>query len=452
MFRTIKKVGIFLLAASFFVMPVNAQVLDGETEEGTLEELMEKGKKIPIETNELKEWPKAPETNGRAAIVMEAGTGAILYAKNINEQLYPASITKVLTALVAFENSSLTDEVEVSADSVSCVEAGYAHIGLKEGNKITVEQALYATLLASANEAAYSVAESIGKEKGYDYEWFIEQMNGKCKEIGANDSNFVNPNGIQDPEHYTTAKDMALIGRELFAYPEFFKICQTLNYKIPASDTVEEHVFQQMDAMLIPEAEQYYDKVIAGKTGYTDSSRSTLVTMATDGEMDLVCVVLHTYGVNSQSDTKNILEYVFSNFEKVETSEFDQSKDYDALLEEDKGYVVVPKNFDVSKLNSTIIQDKENPGQASVSYTYKDNPVGSVGVSLSKEYTKRQRHLEESGQEKSDIVTLLKEKKKALPIPYMIAGGVIVLGLILYFGILNKRKRQRKRLRRRRRR
>ena len=158
---------------------------------------------MEVQSNGWENWPQGPGTYGEAAIVMDAGTGSILYAKNIDEHEYPASITKVLTSLVAFKYGKLTDNVTFSNDCISFMQPGDSSVGLKEGNVISLEQALYATLLASANEAAYAVAENVGTNAGHDYNWFIEQMNEECKKLGGNNSNFVNANGLHDDNHYT---------------------------------------------------------------------------------------------------------------------------------------------------------------------------------------------------------------------------------------------------------
>lgn len=142
--------------------------------------------KMEIQSNGWKNWPKGPGTYGEAAIVMDAGTGSILYAKNIDEHEYPASITKVLTSLIALKYGNLSDKVTFSNDCISFMQPGDSSVGLKEGNVISLEQALYATLLASANEAAYAVAENVGKNAGHDYNWFIQQMNEECKSLGGN--------------------------------------------------------------------------------------------------------------------------------------------------------------------------------------------------------------------------------------------------------------------------
>lgn len=296
------------------------------TEEERLQQELDAVYAMPVESNAIEGWPQGPGTYGEAAIVMEVETGAILYGKNIDEHYFPASITKVLTSLIALENGQLSDPVQFSNECVSSVKPDEASIGMKEGNQISLEQALYATLLASANEAAYAVGESVGKNAGYDYSWFIQQMNQRCQELGGANSNFVNANGVHDPNHYTCARDMALISREMFKHPEFFTIAQTHEYTIPASETTEEHIFQQHDKMLDPGDENYYEYVIGGKTGYTSDALSTLITMADNGSMQLVCVVLKTHGQNIYPDTRNLLEYAFSNFGKVMAADYESSE------------------------------------------------------------------------------------------------------------------------------
>ena len=246
------------------------------TEEERLQQELDAVYAMPVQSNETEGWPQGPGTYGEAAIVMEVESGSILYAKNIDDHHFPASITKLLTALVAFENGKFEDPVVFSHDSLAFLEPGDAYIGMKEGNQITLEQALYATLLASANEGAYGVAESVGKNKGHDYAWFLEQMNKRCRELGGENSNFANPHGLHDENHYTCARDMALIGRELFKHPEFFEIVRTLQYTIPASETTEEHVFQQKHKMLKEGNANYYEYAIGRSEEHTSELQSHL--------------------------------------------------------------------------------------------------------------------------------------------------------------------------------
>lgn len=429
---------------------------DGElTEEELYEMQLQEIYDMPVQSNKLENWPKGPGTYGEAAIVMEARTGAILYAKNIDEKHFPASITKVLTALVALENGEMSDPVKMSHDSVAFLQPGDSSIGLKEGNEINLEQALYATLLASANEAAYTVAENVGINAGYNYEWFINQMNVRCKELGGMNSSFKNANGLHDENHYTTARDMALIGCELFNYPEVFDIMQTRQYVIEETDTVEEHVFQQKHKMLLDGYQAYYKDAIGGKTGYTSDALSTLITMADNGEMELVCVVLRTYGRNIYPDTTALFEYGFNKFKKVPVTELETSEDVgDILTDQDGGYVVLPKNVEFADLKMELVPDDANNGEATLIYTYEDMPVGSARAKLSKKYIKKhsiQIEVEDDGDKKSDDKA--GEEAGGLSQTAKIVLGVLVFVLIVLAGlfvrttIIRNRRRRRRRQR-----
>ncbi len=380
-------------------------------EEKKMQEELDKAYKIPTESNSWEGWVKGPGTYGEAAIVMEVSTGAVLYAKNIDSKQYPASITKLLTALVALENGELSDEVTFSHDSVAFLQPGDSSIGLKEGNVISLEQALYATLLASANEAAYAVGENVGKKAGYDYNWFIEQMNTRMQQLGGVNSHFVNTNGLHDAEHYTCARDMALVGRELFNHPEFFKIVQTLEYKIPASKTVEEHVFYQKHKMLRPENSNYYKYAIGGKTGYTSDALSTLVTMADKKGMQLVCVVLRTHGKNVYPDTRNLFQYGFKNFTKMDIAELIRSEDVAEVIAGDN-YVVVPKDTAFTDLDMELIPDTDVEDEATLSYTYRGNYVGSARVKLSESYMKAHTAVVKEPEEEENSGKNKEEKKE----------------------------------------
>lgn len=419
MVRGYRRLGIMILALLLCISPGMTALATGTTqtkdgqkatkelteEEKKMQEELEAAYKIPTESNSWEGWKKGPGTYGEAAIVMEASTGAILYAKNIDAKEYPASITKVLTALVALENGNFSDTVTFSHDCVSFLQPGDSSVGLKEGNVITLEQALYATLLASANEAAYAVGENVGKNAGYDYNWFIEQMNIRAKELGGVNSNFANTNGLHDKNHYTCARDMALIGSELFKHPEFFKIVQTLEYKIPKSKTVEEHVFQQKDKMLRPQNENYYKYAVGGKTGFTSDALSTLITMAEKDGMQLVCVVLRTHGKNVYPDTRKLLKYGFKNFEKVEVSGHERSADIAGLAEGDN-YVILPKGVDFENLDMELTENGGTENTATLTYSYKGNYVGRAQANLSDLY------IDANSPEKSDTSAEPEDKKE----------------------------------------
>lgn len=400
---------------------------------------------LPVQTNEIKGWPAGPGTYGDAAIVMDADSGAILYAKNIDNKEYPASITKVLTALLAFQYGDMGSQITISDQALACLGSGYASIGLKSGNVITMEQAIYAMLLASANEASYAVGEAIAAGQGQDYEWFLNQMNEMCTQLGGKNSNFVNTNGVFDENHYTCARDMALIGKALFDYPEFFEICQTQQYVIPATETVEEHVFQQKHHMLLQGNTDYYQYAIGGKTGYTTEAENTLITMADNGERRLVCVVLKTYGGHPYSDTRALLDYGFQNFQKVSVEGYNDEFEY----MEEEPYVLIPEEVDLKELEYKVEKADEESEEATVTYCYEDNPVGSYKVMLSKDYKEKKVSVADKKEVSKEESEEGIDKYKPL-----IAIGIVMILLVcvVISIIVTKISRRRKRKRRRRRR
>lgn len=451
---------LFILLLAGAGRDVYATGVDGQEsgqEEDQEEELTEKEKReqmlkeiydMPVQSNEIKGWPKGPGTYGDAAIVMDAGTGAILYAKNIDEHFYPASITKVLTALVALENGKFEDPVVVSEDCVSFLEPGDSSIGLKKGNEITLEQALYATLLASANEAAYAVGENVGKNAGHDYAWFLEQMNERCRELGGTNSNFANTNGLPDPDHYTCARDMALIGSEMFKYPEFFKIVQTMQYEIPASDTCQQHIFQQKHKMLNESSREYYKYAVGGKTGYTPDALNTLITMADKDGMQLVCVVLHTQSGHHYGDTRKLFDYGYKNFTKTPVEGNETSQDVGEILEEEGGgYVLLPKGVEFADLEMELVPDDANDGKATLNYIYEGNLVGKARAKLSDQYISEHK----AKIEKLDTGADDRDGQDRGMVEKIVLAGLCVVWVvlvILFVRTILKRKRRRKQHRR----
>ena len=349
-----------------------------------------------------------------------------------------------MTVLIALENGQLDDKVTVTDDCINCLEYGYAHIGLNPGEEISLKDALYAVLLASANEAAYAIGESIGE--GYD--WFIQEMNSRCKELGGLNSNFVNTNGLEDPNHYTTARDMALITRELLNnHPEFEEICQTMQYTIPATNlTSETRTFQQKHQMFY-EGNEYYDaRVIAGKTGYTDLALNTLVTCADDGNRRLICVVLRTHGRNVYSDTEALLNYGFDNFQKVSIKEREKSENIKSI--DENAYVLLPSGVEFESLEMKLIPDSNDKTAGIVEYTYDGHLVGTASVQFSDVYLEKNEP-EMKPEEKK------KEQKENSVWKWIIwiVAGIVILGTIFFLFLLAvavKRKKKREAQRRRR--
>lgn len=248
-----------------------------------------------------------PTIQSEGAVVMDAATGTVLYGKNQNTRYYPASITKLMTALLVLENCQLGDTVTFSKTATENLEAGAVSLKLTEGDKLTVEQCLYGLLLKSANEVANGLAEKVsGSVSG-----FASLMNQKATALGCTGTHFVNPNGLNDTNHYTTPYDMALIARAAFQNDTLRKIDTTLSYKFPATKNAGERTITMGHKMMYSTDSRYYPGIIGGKTGYTSKAGNTLVTGAEKNGVRLIAVVMKSKSTH-YADTKALLDYGFA--------------------------------------------------------------------------------------------------------------------------------------------
>ncbi len=451
-----------LTAAICLLGPVDTIYADNAEDEAkkAAEEALAKEKAevlaLPIETNALTNWPQGPGVYANSAIVMDINSGAILYAKRIDERHFPASITKILTTLVALENSELTDEVLFTQESVDFLEPGDAYIGMRPGEILTMEDSLYAVLLASANEVSHAVGEAAGAKLGGDYNTFLQEMNRRAEELGCTGSHWMNTNGLHHEEHYTTAHDMALIGAEVYGWEQFRKTTQTLQYTIPPTNLEEEsRTFQQNHKMLHPENQYYYEHCTGGKTGYTDQARTTLVTFADNEQLQLVAVNLRSYGAQVYVDTTAMFEYAFANFSKKSISGYEDKKKVDKYLTEDP-YVVLPEGVDLDQLEVTYeIVEGNNERQAIAHYTYGGNPVGNVEVILKRGYYNDLAGIVETSDEEVDNANNFekdvdKKQNGSSVIVVIFAAGIFVLALTILVCIkLDQKKKRAMRKRRR---
>ena len=401
-----------------------------------------------VDSNALEGWAQGPQIYCESGIVMDMDSGAILYAKNIDDPHYPASITKVLTALVALENSELTDVVQVKKEDVDFLEPGDSYVGLKPGEEITMEDALHAVLLASANEASHAVASSM--EGGYEH--FLQLMNDKVKELGGKNSNFTNTHGLHDENHYTSARDMALIGAAAFQNEDFYRITNTLQYTIPVTNiTNETRTFQQNHKMLYKWRTQYYEYCEGGKTGYTDQALNTLVTFAVKEDVRLVAVVMRARGnVNAYGDTQKILDYAFENFSKIPvTSDMAKAK---GITSVDAGaYVMLPEGIGLEQLESTVEMPTEIGDKTGrIIYTYGGQPVGEIGMTISDAYYNEIHGIEEKKEEKPEET----KKRSVWFIFLQVVLWIVIIAFFLFVLLLvyvhykRRQIRKRRRLRR----
>lgn len=248
-----------------------------------------------------------PKVNAISAVIVDGDTGRILWGKNENKPMAMASTTKIMTALVALENSDIKKETTVSKNATL---ASPVKMHLSVGEKMTIEQLLYAMMLQSYNDSAVAVAEAVGGS----VEKFCTMMNEKAKEIGCSDTVFETPNGLDKGNHHSTAEDMSKIGVYALKNQNLMKIMNTRDYTFKSSKTT--YSFVNKDRLL-----SEYEGTIGMKTGFTGKAGHCFVGAANRGDVTLVSVVLASgWGTAGKSrkwiDTKALLNYGFNNYKK----------------------------------------------------------------------------------------------------------------------------------------
>lgn len=256
-------------------------------------------------------------------LLAEADTGKIIYEKDADERIYPASITKLMTAILVVENCKLDETVTVSENAVMSVPSGYVNANLQIGEELTVEDLLYVMLIPSANDAANALAEHVGGT----IESFATMMNTRAKELGCTASNFTNPSGLHEEEHYTTCKDIYLISKEAISKEYIKKIVGTTKHTLPETNKYvgTSRIFTTTNYMKLKSlSKYYYDYCIGGKTGYTGEAKNCVVEFAKKDGIELVAIVMgESAKVKGKKflDAKEMFEYVFKNYESKQTAE-----------------------------------------------------------------------------------------------------------------------------------
>lgn len=318
-----------------------------------------------VTTNGIQGWPQASDISSTAAIVMETSTNTVLYSKNADQALYPASAVKVMTCLMALENSSLDDQVTMTATGVSGVTDGGANISAQLDEVFTMEQCLYAIMVASANDIALQVAEHISGS----VEDFVAAMNTRAQELGCTNTVFTNPTGLPDENQHTTAHDMALIMEAAMANDTFRTIAQTTSYTIPATNVSGgDRALTNNFTMINSSSDSYYEPCIGGKEGYTEASGSTLVCEASKNNMKLVCVVLNGASGVTDDEAIALLNYGFDNFTPLTLPD----DDFNRLS---GGTVIVPAGTGADALTT---EDSSSDGQITRQYYFGGTPVGTA--------------------------------------------------------------------------
>ena len=251
-----------------------------------------------------------------AAILIEKTTGEILYEKNAYDKKYPASTTKILTAILAIENCDLQEKAIASEYAVNSVKSGYTIADIQVGESFTVQELLEVMMLQSANEAATILAEHVSGS----IENFTRLMNQKAKEIGCQNTHFVNANGAHDENHYSTAYDMAQIASYCMKNETFKNISTKMECSLPTSEIwQEERIFKNTNSLMNPNSRYYYPYCTGLKTGFTTPAKNCLIATSNKDGFELISVILHpetTYEGLSASylDTINLSNYGYKQF------------------------------------------------------------------------------------------------------------------------------------------
>ena len=249
-----------------------------------------------------------PYATAEGIFLLDNRTNKVIYSKSENKKMYPASTTKILTAIIVLENCNLNDVVTASYNAVMSIPDGYSNANIQIGEELTIEQLLELLLVHSANDAANILAEYVGGS----VDSFVSMMNTKLNELSLADSHFTNAFGMQDENHYTTAHDLAFIMKYCLKNDTFRKIAGQASCAIPATNKSGTRTYTSTNELLIPGTSHYYSYLTAGKTGFTTQAKECLVSSAYRDDLELICVVL---GSNDRfADTRNLYEYAYSNY------------------------------------------------------------------------------------------------------------------------------------------
>ena len=401
-----------------------------------------------IQSNNIPGWPEGPKVMAETAIVMDMDTEEILYAKGIDEKRAPASTTKILTAMLAIEKVPFETQITFT-DEVNNIEAGSTHIGIKPGETLTMKDCAYAILLASANEVSSGVAEYIGTTVPA----FVDMMNQRAKELGCTNTHFVNANGLYDENHYTTARDLAIIAKAAFQNETFREVVKTPYYIVPKTNITDEERWLNNHHKMILQGSEYYEGCLGGKTGYTEKAGNTLVTYAERNGRKLVCALLADVNIVAQyTDTKALLNYGFDSFQRLDTTAVSlspaKSDELGKQLEE-KGLlstalettsISVPKELTEELTYKTTLENN----MLNIDYYYGKQQIGSSSMQASDEILKVSQELSPKEVTKTDASVSpnpakdsnTSEKDNLLPSWNYITLFLLITGILFYIVVL----------------
>lgn len=420
----------------------------------------------PSIINNYCEPSKTVDVSARAAIIADADTGIVLYEKNADEVLYPASITKIMTALLGCEYGKFDETITHSENAINGIGYGSSTMGMEIGEQISLEDCLYGIMMCSANEACMALAEHISGT----VDAFVAQMNSRAEALGCTNTHFANPHGFHDENHYTTARDMSLITLEAIKNEKFCEIWGTMLRTLPPTNIVNEpRGLVNRAKILDDESQYYYPGILGAKTGFHDEAKNTLVAYAEKDNKKLITVVMKCDGAaNAYGDTKILMDYGFTQYENklvYDGSDFSQSVNaiqtynniaypmgnVDALVT-DKLEMLLPKSADMTKITTeAVLEDRvEVPVAAgdvigTMKVFYDGNEFGQLDIVSNTDIAR----LDDREMAKRELWNEVKYWGKIALIYGGIALVVIIIFILIVRSIIKSRRKKRMLKRRR---
>lgn len=385
---------------------------------------------------------KKPSIKSSTGILIDAKTGNILWNKKPHKKIYPASTCKVMTAIVALENSNLTDIVTISENALKGQKDGGSHIALDAKERISMENALYAMLLASANECAIAIGETVG---GSELK-FARMMNKKAKELKLDDSHFTNSYGFYNKDHYSSVHDLAYITRYALSNEDFLKIFSSLKRTIPPSNLKKEKTVIRNNHGMTKYKYNEYPGVIGGKRGYIRKSKFNLITVAKRKDLTLIAVVGRgSSHKKTIADTKLLLDYGFENFISSKISQTEDGKPLSSLLD-DSDYLQKRSKLASGKMDLVLRQTvKESP------INLEANMDDNLNYPIEKGTVIGQLTAEQGGQPVGSLdIIAAKDINSKLKHKLMLGASILILFILILITTLtltylsNKRRKNKK--------
>ncbi len=418
-----KKIFAFFLTAVMFILTLASfPVQVSAREKSEVDEIIDS---IPSD------WPQAPSISAPAAVLMDAHSGEILYAKNATERMYPASTTKLMTALLTLENCSMQDIVDFDFNAIN-IPPGSSHIGMRRGEQMVLRECLIGLLLPSANEVANALAQhTAGSIKN-----FVEMMNERAEQLGAVNTVFTNANGLHDDAHYTCAYDLALIMRSCIQNSSFVEIASMQSYVHHADELLDKDIPMTNTNMMIRSSSEYYNEyVVLGKTGHTEESGYNLVTYAEKDGTTLICAVMGCESGNQYVSTQSLLDYGLNYFHTVLPAELDQSLSMESAFTSSPIALPTPEisllSLDTTEsilLPDTVTFDKLDKecvvtgSGMLINYFYEGYPLGTVTLNNTAQTESHPLFVSRSSQEL---------KKEEIPDLALLDGWILITVAVL---------------------